>query len=149
MQTLVDMGFRIESVLVRDDFNGRDGQSHWSVTIIRNGQSMHVDYSQGCAYRYHRGTTHRPYVPKYGNPTLQDVAVALQTKPTPPTLENVMYCVVMDAQCVMHGQTFEDFASELGYDEDSRSAEKCYNACRDAYFGLIRLGVSPDQLSEI
>jgi hypothetical protein len=45
----------------------------------------------------------------------------------------------MDAQCVGDGQTFEDFASDLGYEEDSRKAEKIFQGCRDEYFGMLRL----------
>jgi hypothetical protein len=48
---------------------------------------------------------------------------------TAPTLVDVLSCVLMDASAL--DWTFEDWCSEFGYDEDSRSAEKTYNACCD------------------
>jgi hypothetical protein len=36
-------------------------------------------------------------------------------------------------------ESFEDFCSELGYDTDSRNAERIYNACKDQYLHLISL----------
>jgi hypothetical protein len=35
--------------------------------------------------------------------------------------------------------TFENFCSEFGYDEDSKSAEKTYNAVKEAYINMCRL----------
>ncbi len=35
--------------------------------------------------------------------------------------------------------TFEDFCSEFGYDEDSKKAEKIYNAVRDEYLSMCSL----------
>ena len=35
--------------------------------------------------------------------------------------------------------SFEDFCSQLGYDTDSRNAERIYNACKDQYLHLISL----------
>jgi hypothetical protein len=35
--------------------------------------------------------------------------------------------------------SFEDFCSELGYDTDSRSAERIYNACKEQYLQLCSL----------
>ena len=46
-----------------------------------------------------------------------------------PTAKSVLESVLLDVSCVESGQTFEDFCSELGYDTDSRRAERIYNAC--------------------
>lgn len=56
----------------------------------------------------------------------------------PPTVQDILYSLVSDAQCA-HGNTFEDFCGELGYDSDSRKAEKLFHACRDTGAKLIRL----------
>ena len=46
--------------------------------------------------------------------------------------------------------SFEDFCSEYGYDNDSRSAEKVYNAVCKEYAAVERLfGDCLDELSEI
>ena len=43
-----------------------------------------------------------------------------------PTANDVLQCLVSDALGVTDGQTFEEWAGEYGYDEDSRSAERTY-----------------------
>jgi hypothetical protein len=40
---------------------------------------------------------------------------------------------------------FEDFCSEMGYDTDSKKAEKTYNAVRDEYLNMAKL-FSDDEL---
>ena len=45
-----------------------------------------------------------------------------------PTLDDVMYCLVLDAG-VLDYSCFEDWANDYGYDTDSRSAEKVYREC--------------------
>ena len=47
----------------------------------------------------------------------------------PPTLADVLDCLASDASGVDNAQSFEDWASEYGYDADSRKAEKTYNIC--------------------
>ena len=48
----------------------------------------------------------------------------------PPTLAEVLDCLASDASGVDNAQSFEAWASEYGYDTDSRKAEKTYNICR-------------------
>ena len=58
------------------------------------------------------------------------MAEARYTVPVPPTVDEVLQCLLIDASCVENsGGTFEEFCQELGYDEDSRRAEAVYNAC--------------------
>lgn len=52
-------------------------------------------------------------------------------------LLSAFYCFVSD---VCNGlYSFSDFCGEFGYDEDSRSAERIYNACKRAYKSFIRV----------
>jgi hypothetical protein len=44
---------------------------------------------------------------------------------------------------------FEEFCSDLGYDEDSRSAERIHKACVDTYNRMSALGFSEYELREI
>lgn len=46
-----------------------------------------------------------------------------------PDAASVLYCLASDSSCVENCNDFEDFASDLGYDPDSRKAEKIYKAC--------------------
>jgi len=46
-----------------------------------------------------------------------------------PTVAEVLDCLASDAASVENCSGFEDWASDLGYDPDSRKAEKVYRAC--------------------
>ena len=46
-----------------------------------------------------------------------------------PTAYDVLYCLLSDADVENYGSDFESWASDLGYDPDSRKAEKIYNQC--------------------
>lgn len=46
-----------------------------------------------------------------------------------PQAHDVIYCLISDAQSVENADSFEDWAFSLGYDTDSRKAEKIYKAC--------------------
>lgn len=47
----------------------------------------------------------------------------------PPTKSEVFDCLASDASSVDQSRSFEDWASEMGYDGDSRKAFKIYKAC--------------------
>jgi len=55
----------------------------------------------------------------------------------PPTADDVLFSLVSDASGT--DQPFEDWASDLGYDDDSRSAEKVYKACLATRHALAKL----------
>lgn len=48
-----------------------------------------------------------------------------------PSLEDVCCSLMLDGQPYFDGETFEEWAEGLGYDTDSRRAEKIYNACME------------------
>lgn len=50
---------------------------------------------------------------------------------------NAFYCFVSDA--VSGSESFENFCSELGYDSDSRTAEKIYRKCKKQLEKLNRI----------
>lgn len=52
----------------------------------------------------------------------------------PPKPGDVLNCLILDASGV--DQPFEDWASDLGYDPDSRKAEAVYRACQDTRYKL-------------
>lgn len=47
-----------------------------------------------------------------------------------PDADDVLNCIISDAAGIENAQGFEDWASEYGYDEDSRKAERIYKACQ-------------------
>ena len=74
------------------------GSSHWRVILTRSGKRMTVPFSQGPAISRE------------------------------PTAEDVLDCLASDAASFENAQSFEDWASEYGYDADSRKAERIYRA---------------------
>jgi len=80
------------------DMSDFDGD-HWKVTLKRPGHRMTLVFSKG-----------------YGH------------KGTPPTVAGVLDCLQSDARTAEDCASFEDFCSDLGYDSDSRKAEKLYKA---------------------
>jgi hypothetical protein len=66
-----------------------------------------------------------------------------------PKETDVFHCLLQDTSDIE--DSFEDWAENLGYDTDSRKAEKSYNACKATFEGLQRLFSSSelDDLREI
>jgi hypothetical protein len=62
------------------------------------------------------------------------------SRPEPifPKPDDVLYCLVMDAQCAYSARTFEEFCSDLGYSNDSIKALKAYESCKDTLVSLMR-----------
>lgn len=60
---------------------------------------------------------------------------------TPSSKIDILYCVVMDAQCYDSYNSLEDFADNMGYDlyEERKKAEKCFYGCERAYDNLTSL----------
>lgn len=155
-EALEALGYSVTFKLLRDDFDGRDGSHTFTVTLDRNDQSFEFEYTAGCAHRHYASgcfPAHRtgdPIQHSYnGRMTVDEFAYRQRTNPNNPTLADLVHCIVSDAQTVADGQTFEDFAADMGWDEDSRKAEKSYNGCRDAYFALVRMGADFDDLAEL
>lgn len=149
---LEGMGFNLTSALVRDDFNGTDGSHTFAIAIIKNGQLFATEYSAGCANRHMRNGRPIPSMPMFGlDKGKRYVLIERRKKsiPNKPTLVEVMSCLIMDAKCVADGQTFEDFASDMGYDEDSRKAESAYHACCATERAFRRFNVCLNELSEL
>lgn len=64
-----------------------------------------------------------------------------------PKLQDALYCLLMDAQASQY-QDFEDWADNFGYDRDSRSAEKTYQACLSTARDLATL-FTPAELERL
>ena len=51
----------------------------------------------------------------------------------------MLYCIVVDAQCYEQSRTFEDFCDNVCYDLEDKRARKCYEGCRRTYENIERL----------
>lgn len=106
-------------------------QATWSVEITRWGASYTTTYF--------KGPGHRRKAPRSPLNPYRDRAPT--TEPIPPTLAEVMCALLIDAETVRYGETFEGWCEDMGYDTDSKKVEQMFLACRESFFGLLRLGV--------
>lgn len=94
------------------------GASHWACVIAKGTHSMSVPYSQGSAHRL------------------------------PPALADVLDCLALDAESIESERSFNGWCASLGFDSDSRKAEKTYRACMEQAFALRQMldGAAYDEL---
>jgi len=85
------------------------GSAHWRVTLRFGRSRMSFHYSQGPA-------------------VVEEPEVA-----------DLLDCCAMDAACYENARNFEDFCAELGYDTDSRRAERVYKVCGRQAASLKRM----------
>lgn len=126
---------------------------NWRVTLKRDGREiLTTDYSAGIAHcpSYKQGAR---WTLDYNAAIASECETgrkarrfsrgdAINPKPL-----DVIYSLVMDSDALDYA-TFEDWASEYGYDADSRSAEKTYRACLEIALKL-RAGLGDSLLSEL
>lgn len=111
---------------------------NWRVMFTKDGCTFMTYYQQGIG--------HLPgYCGQYGNRNTADYRAdviaavekgrarkalgAFMTVPVPPpAAADVLDCLALDAS-VLEAGCFEDWASEYGYDLDSRKAEATYQEC--------------------
>ena len=120
---------------------------NWKVTILRNGKEiMTMDYMAGCGHcPSHKQTFgKKPYGyddvirwecehGKRGQWSHNRDCAVLHVRmdgPIMPKLADVLHSLAMDADAIEY-KDFEAWASEFGYDVDSRKAEATYRACLD------------------
>lgn len=105
-QTYIDL-WGISSTATLADSNPNmvpddgDSMTHWRVTLHRGRARMTVYYSMGSAHAERE-----------------------------PTTQDVIDCIVSDAGSVDSARSFEEWARDLGYDSDSRSAHRTYAICK-------------------
>lgn len=125
---------------------------NWKVTLSQGKRDLLItDYAQG---EGHCPAYHHP--PKFASGRVDErhqrlaIADEIETGKTAfvtsygmvtrrgtipgPSLLEVCYSLAMDAQSGQ--ESFSDFCSNFGYEEDSRKAEKTWRACADIYKAL-------------
>lgn len=104
-------------VIANPNFNDANAaqMTHWKchLNCAKTGQNMVVYFSMGSG---HNGK--------------------------PPKLADLLDCLAMDAASV-EDTSFEDWAADLGYDADSRKAERTYLTCQNEAAKLLRF-LGPD-----
>lgn len=143
--TIKGLGLTVDSEFVpwsksrnfHEGANQKDLSLNWRVTLRRNGREiLTTDYSAGIAHcpAYEQRPT--IYVDNRIRTECEN-GFAVQpnseytvnhNKPIQPDTHNVIYSLLTDSDVIDH-QDFESWAKELGFDPDSRKAEKTYNDC--------------------
>lgn len=127
------------------------GGSHWLCLLKNGGRSMPVPYSQGSGHRRWKMNARKDarlmslipseladikpgerVQPIYGRRTIHlDAMREALTEPTPPDLAGVLECLASDASGYDSALDFDDWASNYGFDTDSRKAEQSYRVTGD------------------
>lgn len=131
----------------------RHPQLHWICTFTKGQQSMTIPYREGCAHVVGYQQFHKNNYEKWLHDAVireacetgvvrtnwkHDLCFYRKVKQPEPTLTDVLYCLVMDSD-VLNTSGFEEWAKNLGYDTDSRKAEKTYRACLEQSLQLKSL----------
>ncbi len=145
-----------------------DPSLNWRITLTRGRASLTTDYMQGYGHipnlpqtLYWRRTldqdqalrrtceTGRNHFDRDGKPYSYQAVPVSRTLPAP-ELADVLYSLVSDSDALDY-PTFEDWAENLGYDTDSRQAERTYRACLESALQLrqiIDLDAARDALED-
>jgi hypothetical protein len=104
---------------------------NWLVSLLRNGVVFisNLEYSAGCAhcpsYKHVEDHDSRNWVMKE---CLQGLSYKKRSSGAiMPDKLDVVYSLLTDGD--VNGRSFEEWASDFGYDTDSRKAEQSYRAC--------------------
>jgi len=90
-----------------------EGAKHWRVTLSRYRKATKLFHAtEYLTVNFSQGSAHIK----------------------PPTIADVLDCLASDSMGLDDG--FDSWASDLGYDTDSREAEAIFNVCKDQAKGL-------------
>jgi len=113
---------------------------NWTVTLRKNSREvLTTDYGAGCGHcpSYQQGNSNAPRAMaveaecETGYAHRIDGMKPAKTKsPILPEFADVLHSLASDSD-VLDAGGFEEWASDLGYDTDSRKAEATYRACLD------------------
>ena len=116
----------------------KDKSINWLVTLKNDRAVLNTDYSQGIG--------HIPHIPKDVRPRTNDhyhceheaaekgryypkqLNSFMGSRPIPaPSVADVVHSLLLDSSVLDH-DSYESWAAECGYDEDSREGERIYQA---------------------
>ena len=104
-------------------------QKH-GIKLVINSSSYKKHFSTDTKYRYVFNCTLKCKRKQYTFDFGQSIASGSEE----PTMYDILACLQK-----YELNTFEDFCSEFGYDEDSRTAERTYKAVCKEYNGMLRV----------
>lgn len=111
----------------------------WKVSFGRGGLAVeHFDFYTGLGHRTPAPETREdrgPMSARYARQVADDRLK--RGKPVIPKAASVLHSLVLDADAI--GQSFNDWAGDLGYDTDSRKALETFLACQENGVKLRRI----------
>lgn len=172
-EIIAELGLFIEATFVplSESRNATDNPKigdlslNWKIRIKQQREDdsyviLVTDYMQGIAHApsYKQG---QRVTLEYFNKLLHEAetgrvakgkvggSVISGSKIKPPKTEDVVFCVVTDSN-VLTFENFEDWATDYGFDTDSRKAERIYNECLASALQFYnRLRATPDQIDRL
>jgi len=133
-------GITLTTTLIGEGARDKDGREHdlWRVELVRNNvvvEKMIVpEYRMGVGHRRTKNGCQLTQFGRYrtlrtpkGKVCTHSICESQGVKPVAPTLYDILTNLKAD---LTHGEVFEDWAGDLGYDTDSRSALNTYLACQ-------------------
>ena len=142
-ETVDSIGLTVTSVFVPFSKSRNRDNKHktlnWIITLhFKNAPLLTTEYSAGIGHCPSYRQMARYMEPAWkGSRLTYDQAIAQECetgrnartrKPINPDSLDVIYSLVMDSDVLGHA-TFEDWASDYGYDPDSHKAESIYQDC--------------------
>lgn len=99
------------------------GQAHCPAYAKRPGRGAHINHwKKAVSDECESGLIHRP-------PSHPEGAWIKTAEPVPsPRLAELLFSLALDSD-VLHYTSFEDWATDMGIDTDSRRGEKAYREC--------------------
>lgn len=166
-EVLEKHGLTVESEFVPWSLSRNAGEKNpslnWKVTLIHNGRKiLTADYSAGMAHcpsykditKHMRPTTvgmemvkhecEKGRVAGYYSGALNSVMPSANPKKRGeilPDSHDVIYSLLMDSEA-LESDSYEWWAGNFGYDEDSRAGEAVYNACVKIALQFRKIGES-------
>lgn len=147
------LGLSYNAVFIPQSQSRNKAEKHlslnWKITIGKRAQNvLTTDYMQGIAHipNYHKivgyGMRRTVAIEQFEKIASEqgkyakslDSSFMLEKLPAP-KLKDVLHSLVMDSDVIDYA-SFEDWASNFGYDTDSREAERIYKACLDTALKL-------------
>ncbi len=155
-ETIAKLGLTVTSEFIPFSQSRNAKEKHkslnWKVTLNKDSRAiLTTDYSAGSghapSYKQSDNTVNRAKQVEYECETGRNANYGARDKNITPNATDVIASLVMDSS-VLDESSFEDWASSLGYETDSRKAEAIYRACLDIALKL-RNGIGESGLSEL
>jgi|688.fasta_scaffold260302_4 hypothetical protein len=127
--------FEFQPQIFPDGTGTGDMGMKWNVTVLHKAKGLvRTTYTQGVAHCPSYPKSHRLTVADYENIRRDCATQPKAGHPKEPL--DALWSIALDCQGVMNCGTFEEWAGEFGYDEDSRKAEASYKECVKHYLAL-------------